>query len=108
MVDMAEVMKRFDIHEIAKKKLDEIEKYDCSIYCCHSTGCKSSGSDDLIALIQKILEEKGLTEKVRVVATGCMGLCAQGPLIRVEIKGKKVFIKDKQDMNIVEFWKRIE
>ena len=89
MVDMAEVMKRFDIHEIAKKKLDEIEKYDCSIYCCHSTGCKSSGSDDLIALIQKILEEKGLTEKVRVVATGCMGLCAQGPLIRVEIKGKK-------------------
>ena len=89
MVDMAEVMKKFDIHEIAKKKLSEIEKYDCSIYCCHSTGCKSSGSDDLIALIQKNLEEKGLKEKVRVVATGCMGLCAQGPLIRVEIKGRK-------------------
>lgn len=89
MVDMAEVMKKFDIHEIAKKKLSEIEKYDCSIYCCHSTGCKSSGSDDLIALIQKNLEEKGLKEKVRIVATGCMGLCAQGPLIRVEIKGRK-------------------
>ena len=89
MVDMAEVMKKFDIHEIAKKKLSEIEKYDCSIYCCHSTGCKSSGSDDLITLIQKNLEEKGLKEKVRIVATGCMGLCAQGPLIRVEIKGRK-------------------
>ena len=89
MVDMAEIQKRFDIHEIAKKKLAEIEKYDCNIYCCHSTGCKSSGSDDLIALINQILEEKGLTEKVRIVATGCMGLCAQGPLIRVEIKGKK-------------------
>lgn len=89
MVDMAEIMKKFDIHEIAKNKLAEIEKYECSIYCCHSTGCKSSGSDDLIALIHSILEEKGLTDKVRVVATGCMGLCAQGPLIRVEIKGKK-------------------
>lgn len=89
MVDMAEIYKRFDIHEIAKKKLAEIEKYKCSIYCCHSTGCKSSGSDDLIALIQKILEENNLTEVVRVVATGCMGLCAQGPLIRVEINGKK-------------------
>lgn len=89
MVDMAEIQKRFDIHEIAKKKLAEIEKYDCNIYCCHSTGCKSSGSDDLIALIHQILEEKGLAEKVRIVATGCMGLCAQGPLIRVEIKGKK-------------------
>jgi len=89
MVDMAEIYKKFDIHEIAKKKLAEIEKYECNIYCCHSTGCKSSGSDDLIALIKQILEEKGLTERVRIVATGCMGLCAQGPLIRVEINGKK-------------------
>ena len=47
MVDMAEIMKKFDIHEIAKNKLAEIEKYECSIYCCHSTGCKSSGSDDI-------------------------------------------------------------
>lgn len=89
MVDMAEIYKRFDIHEIAKKKLAEIEKYKCSIYCCHSTGCKSSGSDDLIALIKEILEEHKLTDDVRVVSTGCMGLCAQGPLIRVEINGKK-------------------
>lgn len=86
---MAEILKKFDIHEIARKKLEEIEKYDCSIYCCHSTGCKSSGSDDLIALAKQILEENNLTDKVRIVATGCMGLCAQGPLIRVEIKGKK-------------------
>lgn len=89
MVDIAEIRKKFDIHELASKKLAEIEKYDCSIYCCHSTGCKSSGSDDLIALAKEILEKNNLTEKVRIVATGCMGLCAQGPLIRVEIKGKK-------------------
>lgn len=89
MVDIAEIRKKFDIHELAKNKLAEIEKYDCSIYCCHSTGCKSSGSDDLIALAKEILEKNNLTEKVRIVATGCMGLCAQGPLIRVEIKGKK-------------------
>ena len=88
MVDMAEINKRFDIHEISKNKLAEIEKYKCSIYCCHSTGCKSSGSDDLIALIDKILEDKNLKDKIRVVATGCMGLCAHGPLIRVEINGK--------------------
>ena len=99
MVDMAEIMKKFDIHEIAKNKLAEIEKYECSIYCCHSTGCKSSGSDDLIALIHQILEEKGLTEKVRVVATGCMGLCAQGPLIRVEIKGKKDILFKRLNMD---------
>ncbi len=88
MVDMAEINKRFDIHEIAKNKLAEIEKYKCSIYCCHSTGCKSSGSDDLIALINEIIKEKNLTDTIRIVSTGCMGLCAHGPLIRVEIEGK--------------------
>ncbi|MBO4294871.1 MAG: SLBB domain-containing protein [Alphaproteobacteria bacterium] len=98
MVDMAEINKRFDIHEIAKNKLADIEKYDAHIYCCHSTGCKSSGSDDLITLINSILEEKGLKERVRVVATGCMGLCAQGPLIRVEIKGKKDILFKRVDL----------
>jgi len=98
MVDMAEIAKRFDIHEIAKNKLADIEKYDAHIYCCHSTGCKSSGSDDLIALINQILEEKGLKERIRVVATGCMGLCAQGPLIRVEIKGKKDILFKRVDL----------
>ena len=99
MVDMAEIAKRFDIHEIAKDKLAEIEKYEAHIYCCHSTGCKSSGSDDLIALIEQILEEKGLKERVRIVATGCMGLCAQGPLIRVEIKGKKDVLFKRVDID---------
>jgi len=99
MVDMAEINKRFDIHEIAKDKLAEIEKYEAHIYCCHSTGCKSSGSDDLIALINGILEEKGLKERVRVVATGCMGLCAQGPLIRVEINGRKDVLFKRVDLD---------
>lgn len=99
MVDMEEIRKKFDIHTIAKNKLAEIEKYECSIYCCHSTGCKSSGSDDLIALIQKILEENALTEKVRIVATGCMGLCAHGPLIRVEIKGRKDILFKRVDLD---------
>lgn len=98
MVDMEEIRKKFDIHNIAKNKLAEIEKYKCSIYCCHSTGCKSSGSDDLISLIQKVLEENNLTDDVRVVATGCMGLCAHGPLIRVEIKGKKDILFKRVDL----------
>lgn len=88
MVD-TDLDKRFDIHEIAKNKLNELERFQCSIYCCHSTGCKSSGSDDIIDLIKKAIVDHGIEDKVRVVATGCMGLCAQGPLIRVEIKGQK-------------------
>ncbi len=81
--------KRFDIHEIAKNKNAELEKYRCSIYCCHSTGCKSSGSDSIIEILKNAIVEHGIEDQVRIVATGCMGLCAQGPLIRVEVKGQK-------------------
>ena len=89
MADMSEIEKRFDIHEIAKNKKQDLDRYECNIYCCHSTGCKSSGSDSILDLMKKSIEEHGLQGKVRIVATGCMGLCAQGPLIRVEIKGQK-------------------
>ena len=98
MVDMEEIRKKFDIHNIASKKLAEIQKYKCHIYCCHSTGCKSSGSDDLIALIKQIIEENNLGEQVRVVATGCMGLCAHGPLIRVEIADHKDVLFKRVDL----------
>ena len=88
MADM-ELDKRFDIHEIAKAKNAELDRYRCSIYCCHSTGCKSSGSDSIIEILQNAIVEHGIDDQVRIVATGCMGLCAQGPLIRVEVKGQK-------------------
>lgn len=89
MADMSEIDKRFDIHEIAKNKNAELERFVCNIYCCHSTGCKSSGSDEIIELIKQALADHDVEDKVRIVPTGCMGLCAQGPLLRVEIKGRK-------------------
>ena len=98
MADM-DLDKRFDIHETAKNKLAEIERFACNIYCCHSTGCKSSGSDDILDLIKNIVAEKEIEDKIRVVATGCMGLCAQGPLIRVEIKGKKDALFKRVDLS---------
>ena len=83
MADMNEIDKRFDIHEIAKNKLQDLDRYLCTIYCCHS------GSDDILDLLKSAVAEHELEGKVRIVATGCMGLCAQGPLVRVEIKGQK-------------------
>ena len=35
MADMSEIEKRFDIHEIAKNKNQDLERYQCNIYCCH-------------------------------------------------------------------------
>ena len=61
-----DIDKRFDIHEIAKNKQAELDRFQCSIYCCHSTGCKSSGSDDLIDLIKQAIVDHGIEDKVRL------------------------------------------
>ena len=30
-----DIDKRFDINEIAKNKQDELDRFQCNIYCCH-------------------------------------------------------------------------
>lgn len=86
MTNTADIDKRFDIHEIAKNKKAVMDSFFVKIYCCHSTACKSSGSDEIIDSINGFIAEHNLSEKIKVVPTGCMGLCAQGPLMRIEIK----------------------
>ncbi len=97
MAVMSDIDKRFDIHEIAKNKQQDLERFVCNIYCCHSTGCKSSGSDNIIDLVQDAINQHELQDRVRIVPTGCMGLCAQGPLMRVEIKGQKDVLYKRLD-----------
>ena len=71
---------------------DEVQKYIASIYTCNATGCHSGGAGNVIEAFKESLETFGLQDKVRMVATGCMGLCASGPLARVEIKGREPFL----------------
>ncbi len=53
------------------------------VLICGGTGCTSSGS----VAIQKEFEEQinlnGLSEEVKIVQTGCFGLCALGPVVIV-------------------------
>ncbi len=50
------------------------------ILVCRGTGCISSKSPKIIETFRKILEEKGISN-VRVIQTGCFGLCAKGPIV---------------------------
>ena len=57
------------------------------VLICGGTGCTSSGS---VALRDKLAEElkaKGLEEEVKIVMTGCFGLCALGPIMIVYPEG---------------------
>ena len=50
------------------------------ILVCHGTGCTSSKSPQILENFRKILKEKNITN-VRVIKTGCFGLCAKGPIV---------------------------
>ena len=51
------------------------------VLICGGTGCTSSGSLTLQAAFNKSIEEFGLSEEVKLVQTGCFGLCALGPIV---------------------------
>ena len=53
------------------------------VLICGGTGCTSSGSMALRDALEKELEVKGLTEEIKIVTTGCFGLCALGPVMIV-------------------------
>ena len=62
-------------------------KYEKHILVCGGTGCTSSGSPKIIEKLEKELAEKGLTDKVQIVKTGCFGLCELGPIMIVYPEG---------------------
>ncbi len=51
------------------------------ILVCGGTGCTSSGSKDVQTAFEENLKAYGLTEEVKLVQTGCFGLCALGPVV---------------------------
>ena len=67
---------------------------------CGGTGCTASGSKTLQTTLQKALEEKGLQDEIRIVETGCFGLCALGPIMIIYPEG--VFYSNVQASDIPE------
>ena len=57
------------------------------VLVCGGTGCTSSNSEEIIKVLEEQLEEKGLQNEVKVVRTGCFGLCAVGPVMIVYPEG---------------------
>ena len=51
------------------------------VLCCGGTGCTSSGSLKIQEAFVREIEKQGLAEEVKVVQTGCFGLCALGPVV---------------------------
>ena len=66
------------------------------VLICGGTGCTSSGSAALEDEFTAQIEANGLSEEVKVVRTGCFGLCALGPVVIVYPDGT-FYSKVKKD-----------
>ena len=58
-----------------------------NVLICGGTGCTSSHSMDVREALVKELELAGIADEVKVVTTGCFGLCALGPIMIVYPEG---------------------
>ncbi len=73
------------IREEKRRELDlrvnlQANTHEKHILVCRGTGCTSSKSPEIIETFRRIIEEKNI-ENVKVIQTGCFGLCAKGPIV---------------------------
>ena len=54
------------------------------ILLCAGAGCIASGSLRVKCALEKELELRGMTGRVAIVQTGCLGPCSGGPVIRLD------------------------
>ncbi|HHY83560.1 MAG TPA: NADH-quinone oxidoreductase subunit NuoF [Clostridiales bacterium] len=64
-----------------------MEFYRSHVLICGGTGCHSSGSADVMSAFKTELEKNKLENEVKLVQTGCFGLCAVGPVVIVYPEG---------------------
>ena len=71
------------------------------VLICGGTGCDSSGSAVLMSTFEKELKKNGLDEEVKIVPTGCFGLCEKGPVVIVYPEGTFYSHVTKDDVTVI-------
>lgn len=71
------------LNDIKEEYLAENEKYKFNVLVCGGGGCVSSNCEEVDDAIRSELSVLGLNDKVNVIQTGCMGICAVGPVVLI-------------------------
>ncbi len=59
------------------------ENHKIDILVCGVAGCASSGSLKVADAIDEQIRVNNLGEQVKVIKTGCFGMCAEGPIVMI-------------------------
>lgn len=72
-----------ELQEFGEQERERQKKYQHRILYCSAAGCVSCGSEETKKAFQKSLQARKLDKKCEVLGTGCMGLCGEGPLVKI-------------------------
>ena len=61
--------------------------YRSHILVCGGTGCTASKSLEIISELESHINANSLQNEVKVVKTGCFGLCEKGPILVIYPEG---------------------
>jgi NADH:ubiquinone oxidoreductase subunit F (NADH-binding)/(2Fe-2S) ferredoxin/NAD-dependent dihydropyrimidine dehydrogenase PreA subunit len=64
-----------------------VRAYRAHVMVCAGTGCVSNNSFKVKETLEREVERQGLEQEILVVATGCQGFCAVGPIVIVQPDG---------------------
>ena len=90
-----------NLAELARQAEAERADAKAMLMVCAGTGCVSADSLPVRDALVAEIEQRGLSDELRVVATGCNGFCAHGPICVVQPEGvfyEKLSSKDAAEL----------
>ncbi len=85
-----------DLEQIRERYNESQKSYKTRLMVCAGTGCVANKSIKIKDTLEEELKKRNIVSDYKVIATGCNGFCAQGPLILVQPEGI-LYLKLKQE-----------
>ena len=89
------------LEALAQEAVEAGETFERMLMVCAGTGCVAANSLPVRDALVEALESRQLADTVRVVATGCNGFCAHGPICVVQPDGvfyEKLSARDAEEL----------
>src|ERR1017187_2787975 len=89
-----------ELEQIAETEREEQKKFAHSVKVCVAAGCVSCQSQGVKDAIDQEIKKQGQEHSCKSKGVGCMGLCAEGPLVATDggVLYKRVTANDASDL----------
>src|SRR5659263_117795 len=76
-----------------------MDLFRAHVLVCCGTGCTSSSSPLIMDRFSELLPAFGLDKEIKIVKTGCFGLCAEGPVVVIYPEGVMYYRVTPEDVD---------